>query len=61
MKVPVYGSGYVGLAHRAVLAEVGNDAVCVNADAVRVEYLRLGLAFLCRIQSRVLVERFCGK
>ena len=33
MKVTVFGIGYVGLVQAAVLAEVGHDVVCVDADA----------------------------
>ena len=34
MKVTVFGSGYVGLVTGACLAEVGNDVVCMDVDAV---------------------------
>jgi UDPglucose 6-dehydrogenase len=42
MKVTVFGVGYVGLVQAAVLAEVGNDVICVDIDAARVESLKKG-------------------
>ncbi|MGE5092967.1 MAG: UDP-glucose dehydrogenase family protein [Bacillota bacterium] len=40
MRVTVVGSGYVGLVAGACLAEAGNDVVCVDVDAPKVERLR---------------------
>lgn len=42
MKVTVFGVGYVGLVQAAVLAEVGNDVVCVDVDVGRIEGLKKG-------------------
>ncbi len=42
MKVTVFGTGYVGLVQGAVLAEVGNDVVCVDIDADKVARLNAG-------------------
>ena len=42
MKVSVFGAGYVGLVQAAVLAEVGNDVICVDVDAEKVERLTKG-------------------
>jgi UDPglucose 6-dehydrogenase len=42
MKVSVFGSGYVGLVTGACLAEVGNDVVCVDIDAGKIERLNRG-------------------
>lgn len=42
MKVAIFGSGYVGLVQAAVLAESGNDVVCVDVDAARVALLQRG-------------------
>jgi UDPglucose 6-dehydrogenase len=40
MHVAVVGSGYVGLVAGACLAETGNDVVCVDVDARKIERLR---------------------
>ncbi|MDV2968150.1 UDP-glucose/GDP-mannose dehydrogenase family protein [Nitratireductor aquimarinus] len=40
MKITVFGLGYVGLVQAAVLAEVGNEVMCVDVDKERVELLR---------------------
>jgi UDPglucose 6-dehydrogenase len=42
MKVTIFGSGYVGLVSAACLAEAGNDVVCVDTDAGRIERLNRG-------------------
>ena len=42
MKVAVVGSGYVGLVAGACLADVGNEVVCVDRDAAKIEMLRQG-------------------
>ncbi len=42
MKLTIIGTGYVGLPTGACLAEFGNDVVCVDADAAKVERLRKG-------------------
>ncbi len=42
MKVTIFGSGYVGLVTGACFADAGNDVVCVDIDAERVEQLRRG-------------------
>ncbi|MCL4315723.1 MAG: UDP-glucose/GDP-mannose dehydrogenase family protein [Gammaproteobacteria bacterium] len=42
MKVTVFGCGYVGLVSGACLAEVGNDVLCVDTDARKVELLKQG-------------------
>jgi len=40
MHVAVVGSGYVGLVAGACLAETGNDVVCVDVDAGKIERLK---------------------
>ena len=40
MHVTVFGSGYVGLVAGACFAETGNDVVCADIDARKVERLR---------------------
>ncbi len=42
MKVTIFGSGYVGLVTGACLAEVGNDVVCMDVDASKIEKLNNG-------------------
>ncbi len=42
MKVTIYGSGYVGLVTGACLAEVGNEVVCVDIDADKIQRLNHG-------------------
>jgi len=43
MKVAVIGTGYVGLVTGVVLAELGNDVVCVDKDPRKVEMLKAGI------------------
>ena len=40
MRVAVLGGGYVGLVTAACLAETGNDVVCADLDAARIDGLR---------------------
>lgn len=42
MKVTVFGSGYVGLVSGACLAEVGNEVICMDVDAKKIEMLKRG-------------------
>ena len=42
MRVAVLGSGYVGLVAGAGFADFGNDVVCADVDAAKVERLRRG-------------------
>jgi UDPglucose 6-dehydrogenase len=42
MNVAVVGTGYVGLVTGAVFADLGNDVVCVDKDAAKIEGLRAG-------------------
>ncbi len=43
MKVTVYGSGYVGLVTGSLLADVGNEALCVDIDEQKVLSLKKGI------------------
>ncbi|MCB1757927.1 MAG: UDP-glucose/GDP-mannose dehydrogenase family protein, partial [Gammaproteobacteria bacterium] len=43
MKVTVYGSGYVGLVTGSLLADVGNDVLCVDIDEAKVASLKKGV------------------
>ena len=42
MKITVIGTGYVGLVTGACLAEVGNDVLCMDVDAGKIETLKAG-------------------
>lgn len=42
MKITVIGTGYVGLVTGACLAEVGNDVLCMDVDAGKIEILKAG-------------------
>jgi UDPglucose 6-dehydrogenase len=42
MKITVIGTGYVGLVTGACLAEVGNQVLCIDIDAKKIETLKSG-------------------
>ena len=42
MKITVIGTGYVGLVSGACLAEVGNEVLCVDVDARKIDLLKSG-------------------
>ncbi len=42
MRVTIFGTGYVGLVTGACLAETGNDVLCVDIDAGKIERLKRG-------------------
>jgi len=42
MKIAVVGTGYVGLVAGACFAETGNDVICIDKDAAKVETLNAG-------------------
>ena len=42
MKITVIGTGYVGLVSGACLAEMGNDVLCLDVDAAKIEALEAG-------------------
>ena len=42
MKITVIGSGYVGLVSGACLAELGNNVLCLDVDARKIETLKQG-------------------
>jgi len=42
MKIAVIGTGYVGLVTGTCLAETGNDVICVDIDAAKIEKMQQG-------------------
>ena len=42
MKITVIGSGYVGLVSGACLAELGNEVLCLDVDAHKINILQQG-------------------
>lgn len=42
MKIAVVGTGYVGLVSGTCFAETGNDVICIDIDAAKVEKMRNG-------------------
>ena len=42
MKITMIGTGYVGLVTGACLAEVGNDVLCLDVDARKIDVLQRG-------------------
>lgn len=42
MKVTVVGTGYVGLVTGACLSEMGNQVVCLDLDAAKIDMLQAG-------------------
>lgn len=43
MKITIYGSGYVGLVTGALIADVGNEVLCVDVDEAKVNDLKKGI------------------
>jgi len=43
MKITVFGSGYVGLVTGACLADVGNEVLCIDIDAEKIDKLNQGV------------------
>ena len=42
MKITMIGTGYVGLVTGTCLAEVGNDVLCLDVDARKIDILNKG-------------------
>lgn len=57
MKIAVIGTGYVGLVTGTCLAETGNEVVCVDIDAEKVEKMRNGIVPIYEPHLDVLFER----
>jgi len=57
MKISVIGTGYVGLVTGTCLAETGNEVICVDIDAEKVEKMRNGVVPIYEPHLDVLFER----
>ena len=57
MKITVIGTGYVGLVTGTCLAETGNEVVCVDIDAEKVEKMKNGVVPIYEPHLDVLFER----
>ena len=57
MKIAVIGTGYVGLVTGTCFAETGNDVICVDIDANKVEKMRNGIVPIYEPHLDVLFER----
>src|SRR5208283_6019571 len=43
MKISIIGTGYVGLVTGACMAQMGNNVICVDVDAGKIENLQRGV------------------
>ncbi|HPF09992.1 MAG TPA: UDP-glucose/GDP-mannose dehydrogenase family protein [Flavobacteriaceae bacterium] len=57
MKITVVGTGYVGLVTGTCLSETGNEVICVDIDAQKVEKMRNGEVPIYEPHLDVLFER----
>ncbi|WP_116126111.1 UDP-glucose dehydrogenase family protein [Lewinella sp. IMCC34183] len=57
MKIAVVGTGYVGLVTGTCFAETGNDVVCVDIDAAKVERMNKGEVPIYEPDLETLFER----
>ncbi|WP_420458889.1 UDP-glucose dehydrogenase family protein [Neolewinella sp.] len=57
MKIAVVGTGYVGLVTGTCFAETGNDVICVDIDANKVEQMKQGNVPIYEPDLDVLFER----
>jgi len=57
MKIAVVGTGYVGLVTGTCFAETGNEVICVDIDANKVEKMKSGIIPIYEPHLDVLFER----
>ena len=57
MKIAVVGTGYVGLVTGVVLASLGNDVICVDKDAAKLEKIAQGQAPIYEPGLEELIQR----
>ncbi|MEJ7811611.1 MAG: UDP-glucose/GDP-mannose dehydrogenase family protein [Gemmatimonadaceae bacterium] len=57
MRITIIGTGYVGLVVGACLAETGNDVVCADVDAAKIEGLQKNVLPIYEPELDTLVER----
>lgn len=57
MKITVVGTGYVGLVTGTCLAETGNDVLCIDIDADKVEKMKQGIVPIYEPHLDLLFER----
>lgn len=57
MKLTIFGSGYVGLVTGACMAEMGNDVICVDVDAGKIDALNAGKVPIYEPGLDVLIQR----
>ena len=57
MKITVVGTGYVGLVTGTCLAETGNDVLCVDIDAEKVEQMKKGVVPIYEPHLDLLFDR----